>query len=139
MSDVCHSFSFQTLLWETLADHPISCKIENFDNKPTVDAILSGSKDNAVFVHNMNRQNCTDSAGALQIGAYVIYNFQTTWADGTWAARDKRNPRAIPQQGGQNKYMGGFESGVCTTHGYNLIPRDVLETLKGKLTSLESA
>ena len=139
MSDVCHSFSFQTLLWQALADHPISCKIENFDNKPTVDAILSGSKDNAVFVHNMNRQNCTDSAGALQIGAYVIYNFQTTWADGTWAARDKRNPRAIPHQGGQTKYMKGFKSGLCTDHGYHLIPLDVLETLKEQLTRLETA
>ena len=92
MSDVCHSFSFQTLLWETLNDHPISCKIENFESKSTVDAILTGCRHDAVFVHNMNRNNCTDSAGALQIGAYVIYNFHLTWEDGIWAARDKRDP-----------------------------------------------
>jgi hypothetical protein len=139
MSDVCHSFSFQTLLWETLAARPNSCRIENFDHKPTLDAILSGSKDNTVFVHNMNRQKCTDSAGALQIGAYIIYNFPSTWKDGIWAARDKRNPREIPWQGTCQKYMSGFKSGKCTTHGYNLIPPDVLETLKGKLTSLEEA
>jgi hypothetical protein len=139
MSDVCHSFSFQTLLWETLAANPNSLKIEKFDHKPTVDAILSSSKDETVFVHNTVRQNCTDSAGALQIGAYIIYNFHSTWKDGTWLARDKRYPLEFPCQGRTGKYMGDFQSGKCTTHGYNLIPPDELETLKEKLTNLETA
>jgi hypothetical protein len=139
MSDVCHSFSFQTLLWEALSVHPISCKIENFESRSTVDAILTGSRHDAVFVHNMNRSKSTDSAGALLIGAYVIYNFHVTWENGTWAARDKRAPRKIPTQGAVNKHIKGFECGVCTDHGYKLIPQDVLELLKGQLTNLETA
>jgi hypothetical protein len=126
-------------LWRALDALPIACKIENFESRTTVDAILTGSADDAVFVHNMNRTICTDSGGALMIGAYIIYNFHVNWPNGTWLARDKRLPRKTPQQGQASRNMGGFRSGKCISHGYNLIPLDVLETLKGKLTSLETA